>query len=81
MRRLSYKKDEDRWMWKWSDSDIYWTTNGRGEGVFVIDPSHNEEKQVLGTCDFSLRGITDASAKRKIRRWMTKDDDFWAGWF
>lgn len=78
MRKLKYKKDGDKWEWRWSDSDnVYWTTNGRGEGAFVIDPSHNEEHQVLGTCDFSLRGMKDASAKRKIRKWMTEDDDFW----
>lgn len=78
MKRFIYKKDEDRWEWRWSDNDsVYWTTNGNGEGIFLIDPSHNEEKQLMGTCDFSLRGMKDESAKRKIRKWMTKDDDFW----
>lgn len=74
MKRLVYEKDEERWEWRWSDSDnVYWTTNSRGEGIFVIDPSQNEEHQILGTCDFSLRGITDESAKRKIRKWMMQE--------
>lgn len=78
MKRLSYEKDGNRWMWRWNDDDnVYWATNNRGDGVFRIDLSRDEKSQVLGTCDFSLHGMTDESAKRKIRRWMTKDDDFW----
>lgn len=74
MKRLSYEKDENRWEWRWSDSDdTYWTTNNEGDGIFIVTLSRNERSQVVGTCDFSLRGMTNESAKRKIRKWMTKD--------
>ncbi len=40
------------------------TTTGEGEGKFSKDCRH----QYVGTCDFSLRGWSDARARRELRR-------------
>ena len=74
MRKLAYEQDGRRWEWRWTDNnDAYWTTNDEGDGVFIVTLSRNERRQVVGTCDFSLNGLTPESAKRKIRKWMTQE--------
>ena len=42
-----------------------WRTNDAGEGVW------HGERQERGTCDFSLRGLTPAAIRAKIRRDFT----------
>ena len=45
----------------------YYCTNAEGEGLFVVDTSKNSRQQLIGTCDFSLRGLSREYAKRKLR--------------
>lgn len=77
---LVYYNDPDycpeRWEWWWKSSEDedgsrpsgYWCTNDYGEGVFYVNTRRNERSQLVGTCDFSLCGLSDPKAK--IRRWM-----------
>lgn len=70
-RNLRYRKEGKRWEWTTDkDWDIYYCTNNEGEGIFCIDCVRNDSKQLLGTLQFSVSGLTDASAKRKIREYM-----------
>ena len=45
----------------------YYCTNREGEGLFVVDTSKSSRAQLIGTCDFSLRGLSPAYAKKKLR--------------
>lgn len=76
MERLHYHKDESKWMWSYDKdfSDTYWCTSNYGEGVFLFH--EGEMRQLEGTLQFSLVGLTDASAKNKIRRYMNQGEDF-----
>ena len=77
---LHYEQQGNRWVWfyhsqtdgKTSSGDWYvnryYCTNDEGEGVFVVDLSRNERKQIMGTCQFSLAGLKDP--RGAIRRWM-----------
>lgn len=75
---LHYERDGNQWIWfwhSWTDGKCsngewytkkYCCTNNDGEGLFIVDISKNERKQILGTCQFSLAGLKDP--KRAIRR-------------
>jgi len=55
--------------------DEYYCTNREGEGLFFVVVSRNHRSQLLGTCDFSTRGLTDAGKKAKMRRALTPTSD------
>lgn len=72
---LVYSNDGYQWFWhrkSEEDEDGYYNrycmTNSDGEGLFVMDRRRGELHQVLGTCQFSLRGLKDP--RRKIRDYM-----------
>lgn len=76
-RNLRYRKEDNRWEWTTDkDWDIYYCTNNEGEGIFCIDCVRNDSKQLLGTLQFSVSGLTDASAKRKIREYMKRKGEY-----
>ena len=55
--------------------DEFYCTNREGEGLFHVIVSRNIRSQLIGTCDFSTRGLTDASKKAKMRRALTPPED------
>ena len=75
---LHYENDGNKWFWychSWTEgknsagewyTSHYYCTNNDGEGLFFVDLKNNERWQVLGTCQFSLRGLKDP--KRAIRK-------------
>lgn len=79
---LHYEQDGNKWIWfyhSWTDGknsagdwyvSQYYCTNSEGEGLFFVDLKRNERKQILGTCQFSLRGLKDP--KGAIRRYHNK---------
>lgn len=69
--RLKYEKDGKRWTWYIAgDDERYFQTSSDGEGIQEILCEHNVRRDLEGTCQFSVRGVSDASAKKKIRHWM-----------
>lgn len=50
----------------------YYCTNGEAEGVFRVNLRRGERVQVVGTCNFSLYGMTKASARAAVRRFMNR---------
>lgn len=52
------------------DEYRYYETNRDGEGVFVINVKRNDRKQLTGTCQFSVYGLTDKAKKAKLRKWL-----------
>lgn len=76
MKKLSYTKEDKCWSWVIEgEENRYFTTNSEGEGIFEVSfsPLGGNRRQLTGTCQFSLSGLSDNWAKKKIRRWM-------AGW-
>jgi hypothetical protein len=72
--KLRYKKDGKRWTWYIEgDDDKYFQTSNDGEGIQEILLNRNERKDLEGTCQFSVRGVSDSWAKRKIRDWMNNN--------
>ena len=74
MKKLSYTKVDNKY-WNWSifdENNRYFTTNSEGEGIFEVSFSRmdSSRRQLAGTCQFSLSGLSDNWAKRKIRKWM-----------
>ena len=57
--------------WTFKGSDIYYTTDEEGRGVFRV--RNGERSQLLGTLQFSLAGLTKSSARAKIRKFMRPD--------
>ena len=52
-----------------------WHTNNAGEGLW------HGEKQILGTCQFSVAGCTtEKSAKAKVRKWAKSYEELWERW-
>ena len=70
MDMLTYANYGNCWKWwdKDTDGDRYFCTNDNGEGIFFVDLTRNDRKQLVGTCDFTLNGVKDPKAK--IRKWM-----------
>lgn len=66
-----YTHDGNYWEWRESgEEDIYFCTNKAGEGVFVVDLCRNSRKQLTGTMQFSVHGLSEKYARRKIRKFM-----------
>lgn len=55
-----------------SDNNTYFTTNSYGEGVFFVDITRNNRKQLTGTCQFSVCGLKPESKKDKLRRFLAE---------
>lgn len=73
MKKLSYTKEEKLWRWEVSgEENRYYCTNSKGEGIFEVSfsPLGGDRRQLTGTCQFDLSGLSDAWAKKKIRKWM-----------
>lgn len=73
MKKLSYTKEEKLWRWEVSgEENRYYCTNSEGEGIFEVSfsPLGGDRRQLTGTCQFDLSGLSDAWAKKKIRKWM-----------
>lgn len=58
--------------WTYGYGCGYYKTNPNGEGIFYVDKD-GKEQQLVGTCQFSVRGLTRGSGKNKIRKWMKGD--------
>ena len=76
---LIYTQDGSRWEWHWQSAEnedgwygFYFTTDDTGCGIFRVDLEENSRRQLVGTSDFSLRGLKDPRAK--IRKYMYKED-------
>ena len=66
-----YTHKDNYWEWHLNgEEDIYFCTDKDGEGVFKIDPCRNSRDQLTGTCQFSVRGLSEKYARRKIRDFM-----------
>lgn len=70
MKLYTYEKEGDQWRWhmRWNRGIRYYCTNSDGEGVFFVRDGNR--MQLAGTLQFSVKGIKDATAKSKIRRFM-----------
>ena len=82
MTRLAYKKDESRWeMYEVGNDDFYFTTNNSGKGLTIVYPYCNDRKDIFGSLQFSVSGLSDSYAKRKLRkayislRWDSREGD------
>ena len=74
--KLRYEKEDRQWTWYIEgDDDRYFQTNKDGEGIQEVILSRNERRDLEGTCQFDVRGVSDGWAKRKIRNWM--NDNCW----
>lgn len=72
--KLRYEKDGKRWTWYIEgEDDKYFQTSNDGEGIQEILLNRNERKDLEGTCQFSVRGVSGNWAKRKIRNWMNNN--------
>lgn len=60
------------YVWSFGWEHGYYKTNPNGDGIFHVDDNGNE-RQLVGTCQFSVRGLQRNSAKAKIRRYMLSD--------
>ena len=67
MKKLTYEKDGYAWKWYIKGDSCYYCTNSDGDGIFVVNYNR---RQLIGTAQFSLHGLTDKSAKQKIHQWM-----------
>ena len=66
-----YTHKDNYWEWHLNgEEDIYFCTDEDGEGVFKIDPCRNSRDQLTGTCQFSVRGLSEKYARHKIREFM-----------
>ena len=57
----------------WISDCQYFFTNKLGEGVFYGDLERGTWKQLVGTCQFSVYGLTDDSKKQKLRTWIKEN--------
>ena len=69
MKRMKWEIDGEKVI-GWINDYSYYCTNGRGEGIFFVDLSRNERKQLTGTCQFSVYGLKPKSKKSKLRTWL-----------
>lgn len=57
--------------WREDGDERYcYATNSYGDGVFKYDDYNAGSRQLTGTCQFSIYGLTKSSARRKIRSFM-----------
>ena len=69
MTRLAYKKDGRRWeLYEVGNDDFYFTTNNAGKGFIIVCPYYSDRKDIFGTLQFSVSGLSDSYAKRKLRK-------------
>lgn len=74
-KHLFIDHNGDMWCW-WigekrdGPKSYFWSTNVHGQGIWYYDLSDGEVTQIVGTCDFSVRGVKDP--RSKIRRWVSK---------
>jgi hypothetical protein len=83
MTRLAYRKDGHRWeLHEVGNVGFYFTTNNTGKGLTIVYPYRNDRKDILGTLQFSVSGLSDSYAKRKMRKayisWCrdSREDDY-----
>ena len=57
----------------WVDNARYYCTNDHGCGVFLVNLTWNERKQLTGTCQFTVRGIKPESKIAKLRKWLSEE--------
>ena len=73
MERLFTERDGNRIRW-WvgehrnDEHPITYYTNSDGEGIFLFNRKTWQERQLVGTCQFSVYGLKNPHSK--IRRWM-----------
>lgn len=66
---------DDKSVKMWVSGDEFYTTDKNGDGIFHVILSKNIRKQLVGTCDFTVRHCkTDKSKKTKIRSWIKSDE-------
>ena len=59
----------------WINGYQYYTTNNSGDGMFFVDLSKNDRRQLAGTCDFTVRHCkTDEGKKAKMRRYLQYEE-------
>lgn len=46
----------------------YYCTGKDGYGLYYVNSSRNDRKQILGTSQFSIANLKDKSKKAKIRK-------------
>lgn len=64
-----YKHDGDAWTWKAKgEHGVYYRTEKNGDGVFRVD--WNGVRQLAGTLDFSVAGLSERYARNKIHDFM-----------
>ena len=69
MTRLAYKKDGRRWeLYEVGNDDFYFTTDNTGKGLIIVYPYCSDRKDILGSLQFSVSGLSDSYAKRKMRK-------------
>ena len=70
MKKLTYTKEENYWEAQVEFGD-YYCTGKDGSGLFHIHDGNRE--QLLGTLQFSVAGLADSTAKRKLRDAVAAD--------
>lgn len=73
MKKLAYTKEENYWEAQVEFGD-YYCTGKDGSGLFHIYDGNRE--QLLGTLQFSVAGLADSTAKRKLRDAVAADKNW-----
>ena len=73
MKKLTYTKEENYWEAQVDFGD-YYCTGKDGSGLFHIHGGNRE--QLLGTLQFSVTGLADSTAKRKLRDAVAADKNW-----
>lgn len=73
MKKLTYSKEENYWEAQVDFGD-YYCTGKDGSGLFHIHDGNRE--QLLGTLQFSVAGLADSTAKRKLRDAVAADKNW-----
>lgn len=73
MKKLQYTKDNNYWEAQVEFGD-YYCTGKDGSGLFHIHDGNRT--QLLGTFQFSVAGLADSTAKRKLRDAVSADKNW-----
>lgn len=73
MKKLQYTKENNYWEAQVAFGD-YYCTGKDGNGLFHIHGGNRE--QILGTLQFSVAGLADSTAKRKLRKAVEADKNW-----
>lgn len=72
---IGLKKVDNQWFWGFKGDKNAYYTNSSGEGIFKQKSIREtnwanecDEKQITGTCQFSLSGYTLSGARKKLNR-------------